>query len=101
MALFGLVPEDPEQNSRSTRQFFKGKTFREMAGKEDSLFSFDQLEQKGFRQIYSDILDKLDVLTDCKYTLNFFQTLKSSDFNWIYQSVLFIGSILIENIIGK
>jgi heme oxygenase len=40
---------------------------RDLAGKEGSLFSFDQLDQKGFKQIYSEVLDKLDVLTECKH----------------------------------
>ena len=43
-----------------------------MACREDSIFSFDNLDEKGFRQLYSDTLEKLEVITDCKYTLTNF-----------------------------
>jgi hypothetical protein len=37
-----------------------------MAMREDSTFSFENIEEKGFRQLYSDVLEKLAITTDCK-----------------------------------
>ena len=43
-----------------------------MACREESIFSFENLDEKGFRQLYSDTLEKLEVITDCKYILVIF-----------------------------
>lgn len=41
-----------------------------MASRDDCIFNFENLEDKGFRQLYSDVLDKLDVITDWKYSID-------------------------------
>lgn len=43
-----------------------------MISQEDSFFNYTALEDKGFRQIYSDVLEKLDIMTDCKYIFIFY-----------------------------
>ena len=37
-----------------------------MASREESIFNFENLDEKGFKQLYSDTLEKLDMMTDCK-----------------------------------
>jgi len=41
-----------------------------MACREDSIFSFENLDEKGFRQLYSDTLEKLEVITDWKTNID-------------------------------
>jgi hypothetical protein len=44
----------------------KYKSFAQMASREESIFNYQSLEDKGFKSLYSEILEKLDIITDCK-----------------------------------
>ena len=58
--------QDPQESSAENR-VCKFRTYAQMAQREESIFSFENLDEKGFRQLYSDTLEKLEVITDCKY----------------------------------
>ena len=63
-----LDTQDSSDRQPTESRASKFKSFAQMASRDDSIFNFENLEDKGFRQLYSDVLDKLDIVTDCKLT---------------------------------